>query len=86
MIVFLKRLVGIEPVQRREQKRFTENLNGVAVQNSKLDGLQAQLDEIVVAVEEKTTEQRSSMSSGMSGEHQLVEIPEGALASGAGKG
>lgn len=85
MIVFLKRLVGIEPGQVQEQERFTRNLNGIAAKNKELDGLKEVLDEIVVAVEEKTSAQRSARPSGMSGEHK-IEVPEGAVAGGAGKG
>lgn len=72
MMAFVRRLVGRESEQLSEQKRFEKNLNGVSLRNEQLDTLRTQLDEIVVAVEGKSQEQkRHSLPSGMSGEHEL---------------
>ena len=76
MMAFVRRLVGSESEQLSEQKRFEKNLNGVAVNNQRLDELHKQLDEIVADVSEKSHIQRRSLSSGMSGEHSL-NLPVG---------
>lgn len=70
MMKFFKRLAGVCEEQVREQERFTRNLNGIAAKNKELDELQAQLEDIVVAVEDRT-EQLRSIPSGTSGEHSL---------------
>jgi hypothetical protein len=70
MITFFKRLVGVGEEQVREQERFTKNLNGIAAKNKELDELQSQLEDIVVAVEDRT-DQLCSIPSGTSGEHSL---------------
>jgi len=83
MIVFLKRLMGIELEQKRQGKRFRENLNGFDLKQKKLDALEGQLQEIVVSVEEQQGSIRARPSSAMSGEHSLNLAVGGDLAEDA---
>jgi len=53
MIIFLKRLIGVEEDQIREDERFKKNLNGFDDRQEKLDGLEDQLSEILAGVETK---------------------------------
>lgn len=77
MITFLKRLAGVEIAQQRELERFKKNLNGIAAKNRELDELQAQLDDIVVAVGEKVQANRSSPPNA-----QRSSVPEGMVIGG----
>jgi len=71
MIMFLKRLIGVEVEQKKQGKRFIDNLNGFDIKQKKLDGLEEQLNAIVLSVEEQQGSIRARPSSAMSGEHQL---------------
>lgn len=62
MMAFMRRLVGRESEQLSEQERFKRNLNGMAAKNDQLDELRSQLDEIVLAVEQKAHAQNHSLT------------------------
>jgi len=69
--VFLMRMIGVEPEQQKQVKRFKDNLNGFDRKQSKLSDLEEQLHGIVLSVEEQQDSIRARPSSAMSGEHQL---------------
>ena len=53
MLIFLKRLLGIEQSQLEECRKFQENLAAQAQQNIRLDELQMELDGIIRHIEER---------------------------------
>ena len=71
MLVFLKRLIGVEEDQVREDERFRRNLDGFDERQGKLDGLEEQLGEILSGVETKQQVIRTRPSSATSGSHAL---------------
>jgi hypothetical protein len=83
MISFLQKLAGIHDDQKRVDARFRKNLNGMAARNQELEELRTKLRG--VAEEAKAREARASLTSSMSGEHQLL-LGEGVAVHGTEEG
>jgi hypothetical protein len=77
MIAFLKRLAGVHPEQIAVDERFHENLNGMAQKNRELEELRDQLRFILVKARDTGVDLQYTISSHMSGEHQLQPSPAG---------
>jgi hypothetical protein len=71
MIVFLKRLVGIESEQREVHARFKRGLNGFDERAEELEDVESKIAAVMKALEEKKEAMQASRRSGASGEHSL---------------
>ena len=71
MIVFLKRLVGREEGQVREEERFKKNLNGFDAKQEELAEIETKLREVLDAIEDKQESIRARPRSSISGHHEL---------------
>jgi len=71
MLMFFRRLVGVEDTQREEHARFKRNLNGFDKRATELNDIESQLAKVVHAIDEKKDAVQASRCSGASGEHSL---------------
>lgn len=76
MIVFLKRLAGVETTQREVRERFKRNLNGFDERAAELEGIEAKLAGVAETVDKKSTSIRAAQRTDLSGEHKL-NLPAG---------
>lgn len=79
LVVFLKRLVGIDDEVRTVQERFAKSLTDVDESHAAIERAKSRVESVLETIASKQNKIRTSLPSGVSGGHGL-NLPIGAPA------